>query len=71
MRNMRSRTTDPEVLLQRLETKHHRLKQRVSELECRSFLTPAEDFERLQLKKQKLAAKDAIVACRRDLSFES
>ena len=71
MRNMRSRQVDSEKLLQHLQMKHDILKHRIYELDCRSFLTAAEDFERKTLKKQKLAAKDAIMAVRRDVTAES
>lgn len=39
---------------------HRRLSQRVAELDRRVVLTPTEQFEARQLKKEKLAAKDAI-----------
>ena len=39
-----------------------RLDQRVHELERRAFLTPTEQTELSQLKKQKLAIKDQLVA---------
>lgn len=41
---------------------HRRLSQRVAELERRAILTPAEQWEARQLKKEKLATKDAIAA---------
>lgn len=41
---------------------HRELSRRVAELERRAFLTPSEQQEARELKKQKLATKDAIVA---------
>ncbi len=43
-----------------LEHKHQELKARVQELDSRLHLSVSEQVERQQLKKQKLAAKDAL-----------
>lgn len=53
--------------LVQLERQHSELKEAVKRLERRSYLTPNEQFEVSTLKKQKLAAKDQIVALKREL----
>jgi len=60
----KSRPIDSSKLLERLETKHQQLKSRVRELDERMCLTPHEQTERTQLKKQKLAMKDALLTLR-------
>lgn len=45
---------------QRLQEAHTMLDRRVKELDRRAFLTPAEQQELTDLKKRKLALKDAI-----------
>jgi uncharacterized protein YdcH (DUF465 family) len=44
----------------RLELEHQQLKRRVAELDRRTYLTPAEQLLVVELKKRKLAAKDAL-----------
>lgn len=39
---------------------HQKLARRVAELDRRAYLTPGEQWEARQLKKEKLAAKDLI-----------
>ncbi len=48
-----------------LESEHRSLKQRVSELDRRAFLTPAEQIESAELKRRKLAVKDTLMELRR------
>ena len=48
-----------------LEKEHTTLKQAVRRLERRAYLTPPEQREIADLKKQKLAAKDQIAELRR------
>jgi hypothetical protein len=48
-----------------LEARHRDLKTAVSELDRRAYLTPAEQREVADLKKEKLLTKDRIVALRR------
>ena len=47
-----------------LEQRHQTLAQQVARLEKRAFLTPAEQQEVSNLKKQKLAAKDELFQVR-------
>ncbi len=54
------RPIDSHKQIQRLERKHQELKARVAELDSRAFLSATEQVERNKLKKQKLAAKDAL-----------
>jgi len=53
--------------LQSLEREHSVLKEAVRQLERRAYLTPTEQYQIVDLKKQKLAAKDRIAALKRDL----
>ena len=53
--------------LRTLESQHQALKQEVRVLERRAYLTPPEQRQIADLKKQKLAAKDQIQAIKRDL----
>jgi uncharacterized protein YdcH (DUF465 family) len=48
-----------------LETLHRNLDQEVTRLGRRAYLTPPEQREFLELKKQKLLAKDQLAALRR------
>ncbi len=51
--------------LTELETRHRQLHDEVHELERRAFLTPDEQRLMVELKKQKLMAKDELYAARR------
>ena len=51
---------NPMVAIARLEEEHRQLKERVAELDRRVLLTAAEQREAQELKKKKLAKKDAI-----------
>ena len=53
--------------LAELEAHHRSLDDRLKELGNRSYLTPSEQTEVVDLKKRKLLAKDSIAALRRDL----
>ena len=57
---MAKQSFDPRLDLQHLEEKHRTLKQQVAYLERRAFLTPSEQRAATELKKEKLATKDAI-----------
>ena len=48
------------VLAESLRKAHSTLDRRVRELDRRAFLTPAEQRERTELKKKKLAIKDSL-----------
>jgi hypothetical protein len=61
---MAKQTFDSRITLENLEEKHRLLKREVEYLDRRVFLTPAEQLEATDLKKQKLAMKDAILALR-------
>ena len=50
-----------------LETEHGVLKEAVRQLERRAYLTPTEQHQVTEMKKQKLAAKDRIAALKRVL----
>jgi uncharacterized protein YdcH (DUF465 family) len=56
----------PEVRLDKLQRLHRNLDDEVRKLERRAFLTPDEQRQMSDLKKQKLAAKDQIFAMKRD-----
>ena len=55
----------PNVAIARLEEEHRMLKERVAELDRRVLLTATEQSEANQLKKKKLAKKDAIFELRK------
>ncbi len=59
-----SEATAEERVLQ-LEARHRALHEEVSQLERRAFLTPEEQRQIAELKKQKLQAKDALYEARR------
>ncbi len=48
--------------LDRLQRRHKKLKDRVAEYEARVFLTTTEQVDLSNLKKEKLATKDAITS---------
>jgi len=56
---------NPNVAIARLEVEHQMLKERVAELDRRVVLTAPEQREALELKKKKLAKKDAIIELRK------
>lgn len=60
----KQRPIDSHKQVQRLERKHQELKARVAELDSRAYLTVTEQVERIRLKKQKLATKDALARAR-------
>ena len=60
-----SRPVDSWKQIERLEHKHALLKEKVSELDHRTFLTASEQVERARLKKEKLATKDQLMDLRR------
>jgi hypothetical protein len=61
---MAKQTFDARVTIANLEEQHRVLKRQVAYLERRAFLTPTEQREATDLKKKKLATKDAIAALR-------
>jgi hypothetical protein len=65
---MAKQTFDPRMTLEHLEEQHRTLKRQVSYLDRKAFLTPAEQREATDLKKKKLATKDAISALRARLN---
>lgn len=60
MSKHQARTIPPERQKSRLEKKHAELAARVEALDSRLSLTPTEELELQQLKKQKLQTKDAL-----------
>jgi len=52
--------------LNELQRAHSELKDEVRRLERRAYLTPTEQHQMTELKKQKLAAKDQIAMLKRD-----
>lgn len=46
--------------MDRLERRHQKLKEKVSEYESRLYLTPSEERELAEMKKKKLATKDRL-----------
>ncbi len=65
---MAKQTFDSRMTLERLEEQHRALKKQVEYLHRKAFLTPAEQREATDLKKRKLAMKDAISALRSRLN---
>lgn len=61
---MAKQTFDSRMTLEHLEEQHRTLKRQVEYLDRRAYLTPAEQREASDLKKKKLATKDAILALR-------
>lgn len=59
---MAKQSFDPRATLENLEEQHRSLKREVAYLERRAFLTPTEQRTAADLKKRKLATKDAISA---------
>jgi uncharacterized protein YdcH (DUF465 family) len=57
---MAKQSFDSRYSLEQLEERHRSLKEQVHILERRAFLTPEEQRRATDLKKQKLATKDAI-----------
>ncbi len=55
-----------EKQINHLEKKHAALKEQVSNLDSRTFLTSEEQTERAELKKRKLHTKDELQRARRD-----
>lgn len=55
-----ARSISPERQKSHLKKKHAELSERVAALDSRLSLTPSEELELHQLKKQKLRAKDAL-----------
>lgn len=55
-----------EERVQVLELRHRKLKDEVSLLERRAYLTPVEQRHIAELKKQKLLVKDELYQARRD-----
>ena len=65
MRKSQPRAVDPRKEIERLEKKHSTLKERVQEMDRRSFLSAEEQLEVAELKKKKLSVKDEIEEVRR------
>jgi len=63
MTKQHARTIPPDRTRSHLEKKHAELAARVEELDNRMSLTPTEELELHQLKKEKLWTKDALVSC--------
>ncbi len=60
------RSSHPEVIMDRLEKKHAALDEQVHRLSQQTYLSPGDQMAALQLKKEKLAAKDALLALQPD-----
>lgn len=65
---MAKQSFDSRRTLEALEEQHRTLKRQVEYLDRRAFLTPAEQRQATDLKKKKLATKDAISALRSRLN---
>jgi hypothetical protein len=61
----RHRTPDTQSQIDRLEHRHSQLSARVADLDRHPFLSTQERLYVSELKKEKLAAKDAIFGLRR------
>ena len=55
------RLSQKNSLLRRLYQRHKVLKEQLSDLEKRRFLTPEEEVAKLKIKKMKLAGKDRMM----------
>ena len=64
----RQRKPDLQFQIDRLERRHSELSLRVAELESHLFLSANDQFLVTSLKKEKLAAKDALEDLRRPLA---
>lgn len=60
----RTRNMDARVEIERLEKKHSLLKQQIAALDRQLFLTTQDQLRVTMLKKQRLAAKDALTGLR-------
>jgi len=60
-----TRKPDMQVQIDYLQRKHSELKAQIAELDRHAFLTQQEQLQVTELKKEKLAAKDALVGLRR------
>ncbi|MEM7139081.1 MAG: YdcH family protein [Myxococcota bacterium] len=60
MSKHQARTLPAEQTVSHLEKKHAQLAERVADLDGRRSLTPGEELELHQLKKEKLWTKDAL-----------
>ena len=63
MSKQQARTLPPERTREHLERRHADLAARVEALDSRLSLTPTEELELHQLKKEKLWTKDALRSC--------
>lgn len=61
---MRQRKSNPDALVDRLQRKHGDLADRVATLDSRAHLLTSDEAELGSLKREKLAAKDALDALR-------
>jgi hypothetical protein len=60
-----SRKFDAQFQIERLERRHHALKEQIAELDGHRYLTISEQLLVHELKKEKLATKDLLVGLRR------
>jgi hypothetical protein len=60
-----TRKPDTQTQIDYLERRHSQLKAEIAEIDRHAFLTQQEQFHVTELKKEKLAAKDALVGLRR------
>jgi hypothetical protein len=68
MRKDDARDSNLSLRIDRLEKRHRLLKSKVDEFDHRVYLTSAERMHLAELKKKKLAAKDALAGLLRDSS---
>ena len=61
----RHRKLDLQIQIDRLERKRHELKAQIAELDSHPFLSVHEQFLVTELKKERLATKDALVEMRK------
>ncbi|GAB4204030.1 MAG: hypothetical protein OHK0013_18640 [Sandaracinaceae bacterium] len=59
-----ARPNEMQKELERLERRHRKLKEKVAQYEARIYLTPDEQRDLAELKKEKLATKDAMSSLR-------
>jgi hypothetical protein len=65
MEKIVARKLEGHFQIERLERRHHALKEQIAELDSHRYLTISEQLLVHELKKEKLATKDLLVGLRR------
>jgi hypothetical protein len=70
MEKIAIRRIDSRFQIERLERRHHALKEQIAELDGHRYLTVAEQLLVHELKKERLATKDLLVGLRRRVTSD-